>query len=145
MTLIWRDADPDDLQADFRMAVQSLFSATDHVFVVTRGHASLAAQAVLYNKWVAFRQGKGPPAGKAAPPGKSAHNYGLAIDVALDADPNKPGLQPTWNTKASGWVWLKSECIGHPFLDNGWWFGDWPHVQWRNWKRHPAYTGRVST
>ena len=48
--------------------------------VVTSGYRSLAKQARLYK---AYRRG-GP---LAARPGQSAHNYGLAVDIALVGQP----------------------------------------------------------
>ena len=72
----------------------------------------------------AYLSGKG---GKAAPAGLSAHNYGLAWDVAADSDPGRTGLQPSWQakhykilgeeTKREGLVWGGS-------------FNDSPHIQW---------------
>jgi hypothetical protein len=75
---------------------------------------------------------KGP---RAAPAGKSAHNYGLAIDVALDGAP-QPGLQMCWSTAHAGWRWLKAATVPHPRLKNGWSFGDWPHVEKYRWTRY---------
>ena len=77
---------------------------------------------------------------KAAPGGKSAHNYGLAIDVALDGDP-KPGLQMLWNTGSAGWRWLKTSTVPHPRLKNGWSFGDWPHIERYKWQRYKGWAG----
>jgi hypothetical protein len=76
---------------------------------------------------------------KAAPGGKSAHNFGLAIDVALDGAP-LPGLQMTWNTNSAGWRWLKANTVPHPRLKNGWSFGDWPHVERYRWARYTHWT-----
>ena len=73
--------------------------------------------------WAKFQAG-GP---RAAPAGLSAHNYGLAVDLAPDGDPNKAGLQPDWSdakytilgeeAQKAGLVWGAS-------------FNDKPHVQW---------------
>jgi len=50
--------------------------------VVTSGYRSLAKQRQLYAR---YRRG-GP---LAAPPGSSAHNYGLAVDIALVGQPRE--------------------------------------------------------
>lgn len=34
-----------------------------------------------------------------APPGLSMHNYGLAVDLVFDGNPNKPGWQWSWDSK----------------------------------------------
>lgn len=132
----WRTVNPDLLEPTFRADVEELLERSPYLWVVTHGYRSLAEQAALHKR---YREG-GP---LAAPAGQSAHNYGLAIDVALDGDPEKPGLQPTWDTKAAGWTWLKAATLPHPRLQNGWSFHDWPHIQryrWRqfvNWRPTP--------
>lgn len=138
MPVLWRKADPALLDPLFREAVDDLLSTSPYHWVIDRGFASHAEQAALYAKWVAFREGRGPAAGKAAPPGKSAHNVGMAVDVHLDTDPTTPGLQPSWNTALAGWQWLRAACKTHPVIENGWWFGDWPHLQRRDWPYHAA-------
>lgn len=95
---------------------------------VLSGYRSLEEQRILYRKYLA-----GGP--KAAPPGKSAHNFRWAVDLVLDTDPNRPGLQPSWNVKLYWWLLLKKVVNANPYLRHGSDFGDWPHVEWRNWKR----------
>ncbi len=60
---------------------------------------------------------------KAAPPGLSAHNYGLAIDCAR----LMPSGKVSWD-KADYDMLLK--VIGKHRLVSGASFGDLPHVQW---------------
>ena len=59
-------------------------------YVAYSGYRPFAEQDTLYK---AFKAKTG---GIAAPPGLSAHQYGLAMDVAFDVDKVKPGLQPGW-------------------------------------------------
>lgn len=129
--LYWRKIDPCGLHSGFREVAEAVLQASPHHWYVTHAHRSLAEQGELYRKYLA-----GGP--RAAPPGRSAHNFGLAIDVVLDADPEKPGLQPTWNTKLAGWIWLKTTLTNHPLLKSGWTFSDWPHIEHRDWKRLAA-------
>lgn len=125
--IIWR-CDPEPLHPGFREDVTTFLAASPYTWYVLSGYRSLEEQADLYARY----QAGGPTA---APPGRSAHNYGLAVDVVLDVDPNTPGLQPSWNTKLAGWVWLKAASIPHPRLKNGWSFGDWPHLEKYRWAR----------
>ena len=129
--IIWRSVDPTLLDPDFRRDVEAFLAASPYTWYVVSGFRPLEEQERL---WRAHLAG-GP---KAAPPGRSAHNYGLAIDVVLDTDPDKPGLQPSWNTKLAGWGWLKASSIPHPRLKNGWSFGDWPHIERYRWRERIA-------
>lgn len=61
--------------------------------------------------------------------GQSAHNYALACDFAYDLDPDKPGLQPSWDFK---YLKLLADQALEDGLDPGlFWKGfvDGPHVQ----------------
>jgi hypothetical protein len=131
MSLIWR-CEAVGLQPEFHADVTKLLTESPYDWYVLSAYRSLAEQEVLYAKY----QAGGP---RAAPPGRSAHNFGLAIDVVLDADSAKPGLQPTWDINLKGWIWLKAHCAAHPRLKSGWSFGDWPHIEAVNWKgkRYP--------
>jgi hypothetical protein len=48
---------------------------------VTRGDSTYAQQKVLYDKYIAYREGRGPFANVAAPPGHSDHETGHALDL----------------------------------------------------------------
>lgn len=126
----WRRVDPDLLEPQFRRDVEQLLTDSPHHWVVTSGFRSLADQTALY---AAYRAG-GP---RAAPPGRSAHNFGLAIDVVLDGDPVKPGLQPDWHPNpGDGWYWLRDAIRPHPRLRHGSHFNDWPHIERYRWTGH---------
>lgn len=126
--IIWRvDASP--LNPVFREDVADLLGRSPFTWVVTYGYRSLAEQASLYEKY----QAGGP---RAAPPGESAHNYGLAVDVVLDLEPDVPGLQPSWDTSKPGWVWLFNAVAAHPRLKSGASFGDGGHIERVHWKAH---------
>lgn len=145
----WRRNEPGLLEPVFCRDVTTILDPDPVLWVVTRAFASLAEQETLYRRWIAYlayRQGKGPPApfaGKAAPPGRSAHNYGLAIDVVPDADPLAPGLQPDWDPKpGDAWHDLAATLDAHPRLRHGRHFGDWPHIERYRWQRHKDWRAR---
>ncbi len=71
----------------------------------------------------AYLQHKGP---RAAPGGKSGHNFGLCADFALDISP-APGLQPRWNK--ADFVILIEEALKLG-LKSGASYNDSPHVEW---------------
>lgn len=90
-------------------------------YVSEHGFRSWALQHQLRGLFLA---GKG---GRAAPAGLSAHQYGLADDCTADADPVKPGLQPTWEPKRYAILGEESQRVG---LIWGASFNDRPHTQW---------------
>lgn len=85
------------------------------------GFRNWISQHKLYGDYLAGR------GGKAAPAGLSAHNYGIAWDLAADGDEKKPGLQPSWNLE-------KYKILGEEAAKAGlvWGgsFNDSPHIQW---------------
>lgn len=130
MPINWGVVLPDRLEPGFRSDVEELLGKSPYNWYVTYGFRSIELQTALYNKYMA-----GGP--KAAAPGKSAHNFGLAVDVVLDVDPNTPGLQPSWNTKLAAWMWLFATIKLHPRLKSGVSFGDGGHIErykWTNFK-----------
>jgi len=131
--ITWR-VDSALLRPSFRADVEGFLAGSAYSWYVLSGFRGLDEQAKLY---AAFLKG-GP---RAAPPGKSAHNYGCAVDIVLDADPLTPGLQPSWDTKLAAWTWLKVASIPHPRLRGGWRFGDWPHLEAVDWKDYAAGGG----
>lgn len=124
--ITWR-ADRGALDLAFAADVEALLTASPWAWWVISGRRTLAEQTRL---WQVYQAG-GP---RAAPPGRSAHNYGLAVDLALDMDPLALGLQPSWKVaKSRGWLWLRDAAAAHPRLASGWRYGDWPHLERVRW------------
>lgn len=123
---------PECLEPQFYQDVVELLSHSPYSWYVTFGHRSLEQQAELYR---IYRAG----GAKAAPPGKSPHNFGLAVDVVLDIDSDRPGLQASWNTVDAGWVWLFDALEAHPRLHSGVGFGDGGHIEKANWTAHKGW------
>jgi len=86
----------------------------------TFGFRSIATQQALYT---AYKAGTG---GKAAPPGKSAHQYGLADDSTFDLALT-PGLQPSWREADYN---ILGEELKRAGLVWGAGFGDRPHANY---------------
>ena len=124
----WRRVDPKLLQPSFRFDVEKLLRESPYSWTVTYGYRTIEEQESLWEKYKA-----GGP--RAAPPGKSAHNFGLAIDVALDGDDSLAGLQPDWNTSHAGWRWLFEAIAKHPRLHSGRSFNDACHIERLGWSR----------
>ena len=93
-------------------------------YYATRGTDSFEEQARLHGLYLA---GKG---GKAAPPGMSAHQFGIGLDFASDADTRKPGLQLTPESWKAPAFKILIEEIEREGLVSGASFDDAPHVQW---------------
>jgi hypothetical protein len=136
MPISWGAVDSSRLEPQFKADVEKLLSESPYHWYVTFGYRSNELQKVLYDKYLA-----GGP--KAAPPGSSAHNYGLAVDVVLDIDAEKPGLQPSWNTKLAGWLWLFAKVKLHPRLKSGVSFGDGGHIERYKWQKHKDWRGTL--
>lgn len=126
--IIWRSVDPTKLQQQFRTDVEELLGPSEFYWYVIHGLRTMEEQDKLHK---AFLVG-GP---KAAPAGKSPHNYGLAIDVVPDKDPDAKGLQPNWDTKTKAWRWLFGEIKLHPRLYSGVAFDDSDHIECYHWQR----------
>ena len=139
--IIWGKIESRLLLPEFVQDINDLLGPCPYNWYVTEGFRSIERSDALYAAYKAYLDKAGPPAPRAAPGGKSAHNFGLAIDVALDSDLHKPGLQPDWNPgidngKADGWLWLRGKVNAHPRLRGGWWYADWPHIERYKWERH---------
>jgi hypothetical protein len=141
MAIFWRNIDPGLLEPTFRKDIEDLLGNSTWDWYVLYGYRTHDEQQILYNKHLI-----GGP--KAAPPGLSPHEYGLAVDVVFDSDPDKPGLQPGWVTSAAAWVWLFAKLKLHPRLKSGVTFQDADHIeryQWQNYKNWRALgSGQVS-
>lgn len=125
------------LEPDFRSNVEQLLailpSVTGRTWVVTSGRRTMAEQQHLYN------QGRTEP-GKVvtnARPGSSAHNFGLAADLApLKAD----GSAIDWNAPRHVWQ-VMADTAQQMGLVAGFYFHsivDMPHVESPTWKAAQA-------
>lgn len=95
-------------------------------FWITTAERTWAEQAKLYSYG---RTDKSRGVVTTVGPGDSAHQYGIAADAALDTDPVKAGLQPSWDKKELQ-HWADAALAAG--LDAGWYwrnFFDGPHVQ----------------
>lgn len=130
MLIFLPKVDPTLLQPEFLADVKELFTRLPTDWACTYGFRTRIEQDTLYKKYLA-----GGP--KAAPPGKSAHEFGLAIDVVLDGDPSKPGIQADFDDRKQAWIDLYTLLAKHPRLKSGVTFGDGCHIErykWQNYK-----------
>jgi peptidoglycan L-alanyl-D-glutamate endopeptidase CwlK len=119
------------LHHEFRPLVDSFLdacTAAEIDILVTCTLRTTEEQAALY------AQGRTTP-GKIvtdAPPGKSAHQYGLAIDIVpmVNGKPDWEGSHPVWQTvgeigERCGLQWAGAP--GFPYKED-------PHFQHQNWR-----------
>lgn len=128
--IVWTRIDKGAIDPRLVAALEKQLGCSAFHYWALSGYRSIEEQRILYRRWLA----REPGAGKAAPPGMSAHNYRKAVDFVVDVDPKKPGLQPSWNIKLAAWLHLKLMVQLHPDLRHGSDFGDFPHVEWKTWK-----------
>lgn len=127
--LNWGRVDPAKLRPIFRAALIRRLEPLSTLWLVVYGWRSTAEQAALYQTFLA-----GGP--KAAPPGLSPHEYGLAVDVVLDID-GKIGGAVSWDTVkyAKQWNGLYAVVDASPELHSGRFFGDGDHIELVKWRR----------
>jgi hypothetical protein len=128
----WRSVDPDLLEPQFRADIEALLGADPADWYVLYGFRTGMEQAELYAKY----QAGGP---KAAPPGKSPHNWGLAVDVVPDKDPGTLGLQPEWDVNSLSWRRIFEAIHRHPRLHSGKSFQDADHIERYQWETHKSW------
>lgn len=128
--LVLGKVDPTLLEPEFAQDVLKLLRESPYTWLGTEGFRSIERS----NKLYAAYQADPHHAPRAAPGGKSAHNFGLAIDVALDGSP-APGIQMDWTTAHEGWQWLIEAVGQHPRLHSLYKVGDWPHIEKVNWEK----------
>jgi len=122
----------DGLEPQFKQDVIDLLTPSEYHWAIVYGFRSIELQTQLYEAHL-----KGGPL--AAAPGKSAHNFGLAVDVQLLVDG-----QQVWDLSNPGWVWLFAAILPTPRLHSGKSFGDADHIErvdWRlfkDWANTPA-------
>jgi len=125
MGIRW-DVDRRLLDSEFANAVDACLGSSPFSWAVYQGFRSFETQNVLYQKYKA-----GGPL--AAPPGHSAHEHGLAVDVAeLD------GGQELWDYNRPCWGWLFAAVRAAPTLHSGHDFppvapADDDHIQSTRW------------
>jgi hypothetical protein len=129
--IIWGKIDPELLEPQFRKDIEDLLAPSQWTWYILYGRRTREQQQALYDKYLA-----GGP--KAAPPGMSPHEYGLAVDIVPDNDPEKSGLQPQWNISNPAWEWLFEMVHRHPRLHSGKSFNDADHIERFHWKEHVA-------
>jgi peptidoglycan LD-endopeptidase CwlK len=125
----------DDLKPDVRPLVDAFLASVAAAgidMIVTCTLRSNDEQAALY------AQGRTTPGHIVtdAPPGESAHNWGLAIDIVpmVNGKPDWNGGDPVWKQigalgQAAGLEWAGEP--GFPFPEE-------PHFQLPDWRAHMA-------
>lgn len=129
----WSRVSIDYLDGQFYYDAKELLDKLPDNWVVTESSRTMQRSNKLY---INYKLNGGP---RAAPGGISAHNYGMAIDVALDGNPIRPGLQAIWDVKNPAWGRLVAAIWKHPRLRSGKWFHDWPHIERYKWKDFVAW------
>lgn len=124
MSLRW-DVDRARLDPEFADDVDAVFGADEASWVVHYGWRSREEQAALYRRHLA-----GGPL--AAPPGRSPHEHGLAVDFHEEIDGRAD------YTVGPHWRRIMAAVDAHPRLHGGWHFppvapADDDHVQAVKW------------
>lgn len=123
MSVRWK-VDRGLLREPFATDVDGLLAARPESWVVHYGFRTREEQAALYATFL-----KGGP--RAAPPGKSAHEYGLAVDVVvLDGEKHTD-----WNAEHPAWRGLLADILAHPRLHSLCNIGDCDHIEAVRWRK----------
>jgi hypothetical protein len=146
MALEWRTVNMLELEPTFRSDIEELLSKSKWDWYITHGHRSSETQNSLFGQGRSVIQLARFGLEKYARPdlpkvtnaraGQSAHNFGLAVDVALDGDDVRPGLQPLWDINHAAWLWLIASVKMHKRLRSGMHWNDWPHIERFKWHRY---------
>lgn len=138
--LYWRAIDKMQVDPQLVADLEETLGPDPGEWYVTCGFRSIEVSNIGYAAYRAYLDGHGPRAPKFAPGGKSPHNFGLAVDLALDGDPVTPRLQPDWDEAHPAWIRLRGLVDAHPRLHGGWWFQDSDHVEVVGWKEKAGLT-----
>jgi hypothetical protein len=133
MAVDWSRINTDELEPEFYDDVNGLLVKQKHMWVVTEGFRSQDRSNELF---VNYKLNKGV---RAAPGGLSPHNYRMAVDVALDGNDIRPGVQAVWDVTHPAWVRLVADIWKHKRLRSGKWYSDWPHIEKLKWKDYVAW------
>ena len=134
----FRRVDIQQLYPPFRTLVESLFLnclSRGAPYYATSAYRSSEEQDDLYTLGRTVKNNNAnikTPMGTIvtnAKGGESAHNFGLAVDFALDGDKNKEGLQPDWSSSAYKILGEEAGKLGLEWGGNWKNFKDSPHVQ----------------
>lgn len=108
----------------FLAEVTALLQGSAYSWAVTYAYRTYAEQAALY---AAYEKG----GCEAAPPGESAHEHGLAVDVAAVT----PSGALSWDYTLPCWAWLWAAVAGAPGLHSGKTFPvpDEDHIEAYRW------------
>lgn len=101
-------------------------NARGHRYVITEAHRSYERSAALKRAYDAG----GPRASGA---GQSNHNFGLGIDIVLDVNADKPGVQLGPNAWKEGDYKVAVEEATKLGLKAGATYKDFPHFEWPVW------------
>lgn len=124
--IVWR-VDRTLLEPEFAADIDALLAADPAHWVVTYGFRTRLEQAALYKKFL-----EGGP--RAAPPGTSAHESGLAVDLTLV-------VQKTdiWDYHDANWLRLVAAVLAHPRLHSLANIGDTDHIEKVKWRQHMGW------
>jgi hypothetical protein len=129
MPLDWAGKwDQPGLDNEFRNDVQGVLGPDEDAWRIIFAVRTHEEQQALYEKHLA-----GGPL--AAPPGRSAHEYGLAVDICRLVGTGITQKE-RWDYDHPAWARIRAAVDAHPRLHGGWHFPveDPDHLQAVKWK-----------
>lgn len=130
MSCRWK-VDRAGVREPFASDVTALLEADPAEWVVHYGRRTRDEQAKLY----AIYLNGGP---RAAPPGQSAHEAGLAVDVTLIVPDGPDRKKADWDYTHEPWQRLVKAIRAHPRLHSLANIGDWDHIEAVQWRKIAA-------
>ena len=121
MSVKW-EVDRSLVDQEFAADIDCVLGASEYAWAIVQGFRTAAQQEAIEKTGV-----------QAAAVGHSAHEYGLAVDVAILVSGKE-----TWAYGSAAWPWLWAACFGHPRLHSGHFFppaapADEDHIQAVKW------------